>query len=77
MTSDDGYGTPLSGYSAGMRVELHPGTGLWMAGARFGEVTSVGREYVRVQLDKLPAGSVRSFKPGRLRPISVPLRPVQ
>ena len=46
-----------NGYNVGDRVELHPGTDLWMRGARYGTViqrslTNVDR--VRVELDKRP-----------------------
>ena len=35
------------------RVELHPATDLWMQGARFGTVLSIGRKYVTIKLDRL------------------------
>jgi len=35
----------------GVRVQLHPGTDWWMRGARYGEVTKVGRTRVHVRLD--------------------------
>ncbi len=36
----------------GKRVELHPGTDLWMRGARYGTVHSVGKDgHVRVKMD--------------------------
>lgn len=42
----------------GCRVELHPGTDLWMMGARYGTVMGAakgddGRDMVWVKLDKL------------------------
>ena len=51
------YGYDGNGYNLGSRVELHPGTDLWMRGARFGTVigsslTPVDR--IKVRLDKLP-----------------------
>jgi len=58
-----------SGYGIGDRVELHPGTDLWMRGARYGTVigsslTSADR--VRVQLDAMPgrkfAGHADTFR---------------
>ena len=58
-----------NGYDVGDRVELHPGTDLWMRGARYGVV--VGRsltpkDRVRVVLDKLPnrtfGGSENTFR---------------
>jgi hypothetical protein len=48
-----------NGYSVGDRVELHPGTDLWMRGARYGVVTAESltpRDRVKVKLDK--AGKV-------------------
>lgn len=56
-------------YSIGDRVELHPGTDLWMRGARFGTVVGASltpKDRVRVELDKLPnrkfSGSEETFK---------------
>lgn len=40
-------------WKVGERVELHPGTDLWMRNARYGEVVKVGRKWVHVKLDKL------------------------
>lgn len=44
----------------GRRVELHPGTDLWMMGARYGTVVGVakinGQEMLRVQMDKVGHG---------------------
>ena len=64
MTGYDG-----NGYNVGDRVELHPGTDLWMRGARYGTVigsslTPVDR--VRVELDAMPGrkfnGSEDTFR---------------
>ena len=44
----------LKDFTVGMRVELHPGTDLWMRGARYGNVTKIGRKVLHVKLDKLP-----------------------
>lgn len=43
-------------YNIGSRVELHPGTDLWMRGARFGTVVGTHKTYDRliVELDKMP-----------------------
>lgn len=44
-------------YSVGDRVEIHPGTDLWMRGARYGVVVArrtTPNDRVRVVLDKLP-----------------------
>jgi len=56
-------------YDVGYRVELHPGTDLWMRGARFGTVDSVSltpNDRVKVRLDKLPgtvfAGTEDTFR---------------
>lgn len=57
------------GYAVGDRVELHPGTDLWMRGARFGEVvqlSSTFKDRVHVRLDRIPrrffAGSADTFR---------------
>lgn len=44
----------LNDFRPGDRVELHPATDLWMRGARFGTVVSVGRLMLRVKLDRAP-----------------------
>ena len=56
-------------YTVGDRVEIHPGTDLWMMGARFGTVNRVSltpKDRVHVELDKLPgrtfAGSEDTFR---------------
>ena len=44
-------------YGIGDRVEIHPGTDLWMMGARYGEVvgTSItSDDRVHVVMDKVP-----------------------
>ena len=58
-----------NGYTVGDRVELHPGTDLWMRGARFGVVVGLSvtpKDRVKVKLDKLPrrtfAGSADTFR---------------
>ena len=51
------YGYDGLAYSVGDRVELHPGTDLWMRGARFGTVVNVtrpGSHKVGVILDHRP-----------------------
>ena len=48
------YGFDGNGYSIGDRVEIHPGTDLWMRGARFGTVIGASltpNDRVRVQMD--------------------------
>jgi hypothetical protein len=49
------------------RIELHPATDLWMAGARYGTVVKVGRTRVHVQLDR--AKGVKKIALGLLRPV--------
>ena len=44
-------------FKAGDRVEMHPGTDLWMRGARYGEVVQIRpteKDRVVVRLDKFP-----------------------
>ncbi len=51
------YGYDGNGYAIGSRIEMHPGTDLWMRGARFGIVVGMVptlRDQVRVKLDALP-----------------------
>jgi hypothetical protein len=43
------------GYTIGDRVELHPGTDLWMRGARYGDVVGLSLtpdDRVRVKIDR-------------------------
>lgn len=43
--------------NVGDRVELHPGTDLWMRGARYGTVTMIvptPADKIRVELDAIP-----------------------
>jgi len=52
MTGYDG-----NGYDVGDRVELHPGSDLWMRGAKFGTVVGASLTHydrVRVRLDRIP-----------------------
>lgn len=63
------YGYDGSCYGVGDRVELHPGTDLWMRGARYGTVRGISctpKDRVRVELDKYPgqifAGSADTFR---------------
>ena len=51
------YGYDGNGYNVGDRVELHPGTDLWMRGVRYGTVERMSltpEDRVHVRLDKLP-----------------------
>ena len=57
-----------NGYGIGDRVQLHPGTDLWMRGARYGTVVGTSlteRDRVRVELDAIPgrkfSGSADTF----------------
>lgn len=46
-----------SEYAVGDRVEIHPGTDLWMRGARYGTVIGSSLtplDRVKVELDKFP-----------------------
>jgi hypothetical protein len=63
------YGYDGNGYTVGDRVELHPGTDLWMRGARYGTVVRLSltpKDRVHVKLDKLPsrifAGTEDTFR---------------
>lgn len=63
------YGYDGNGYTIGDRVEIHPGTDLWMRGARFGVVVGMSlteSDRVRVTLDKTGSrvwsGSEDAFK---------------
>lgn len=56
-------------YSIGDRVEIHPGTDLWMRGARYGVVVGSSltpKDRVRVEMDRVPgrtfAGSEDTFR---------------
>jgi hypothetical protein len=43
-------------FTVGDRVEIHPGTDLWMMGARYGTVKSIvptSEDRVRVEMDKV------------------------
>ena len=44
----------------GCRVEVHPGTDLWMMGARYGTVVGIahrnGKALLRVQMDRIGHG---------------------
>ena len=55
------YDLSIAADRKGDRVELHPATDAWMRGDRFGEVTTVGRTLVHVQMDR--SGKVRPMYP--------------
>ncbi len=53
----DAYGYDGSAYNVGDRVEIHPGTDLWISGARFGTVVRMSltpNDRVQVVMDKVP-----------------------
>lgn len=57
-----------STFAVGDRVEIHPGTDLWMMGARYGTVRKIvptSEDRVRVEMDKVPG--VRSGPADRFR----------
>jgi hypothetical protein len=62
------YGFDGSAYGVGDRVEIHPGTDLWMRGARFGVVVGLRitpKDRVHVRMDRIPgkvAGSADTFR---------------
>ena len=68
MARITGYGWDGIMITTGDRVEIHPGTDLWMQGARYGVITGMRetpKDRVRVKLDKLPhtfAGPVDLFR---------------
>jgi hypothetical protein len=39
-------------FKIGERVQLHPVTGAWMRGDRYGEVVKLGRLYIHVKMDR-------------------------
>lgn len=41
------------------RVQLHPGTDLWMRGARYATVTRVGRKWAYIALDVRPGKEIK------------------
>jgi hypothetical protein len=57
VTDEEGraryYDTGLDDLPQGLRVQLHPATDLWMAGACYGTVVATGRKYATVKLDRL------------------------
>lgn len=62
------YGYDGTAYGVGDRVEIHPGTDLWMRGARFGTVVRMSltpKDRVHVKLDKVSgkvAGTAETFR---------------
>ena len=71
MRTENGY--DYIAITKGDRIELHPGTDLWMRGARFGEVvgfvsTSPGR--VKITLDKFSKRRVFTVDANLIRKVS-------
>jgi hypothetical protein len=66
--SDTAVGFDGRPYEIGDRVEIHPGTDLWMMGARYGKVVGMSitsGDRVRVTMDKVPgirSGSEDTFR---------------
>ncbi len=42
----------ISDFSIGTRIEIHPATNRWMMGDRYGEVKTIGRKVLQVQMDR-------------------------
>ena len=51
-------------FSPGQHVQLHPATDAWMQGDRHGQVSSIGRTYVHVRMDR--SGRVLKVLPENL-----------
>jgi hypothetical protein len=71
MATDLDYTTAQT-FAVGDRVELHPGTDMWMRGARFGTVVGrslTSQDAIRVELDRIPGrkfcGPVERFRHAR------------
>lgn len=69
MMADTVYGYDGNGYTVGDRVEIHPGTDLWMRGARYGTVKRLSMtpaDRVHVEMDAKPgrtfAGHAETFR---------------
>ena len=61
------HGYDTNGYTIGDRVEIHPGTDLWMRGVRYGTVVGLSitpNDRVHVQMDKAGkvSGSENTFR---------------
>jgi hypothetical protein len=61
------YGSQLSDFTTGMRVEIHPATDAWMRGDIYGAVVKIGRKYVHVKSDA--TGRTRPITPDLLRAV--------
>lgn len=62
----DVYGYDGSAYRVGSRVELHPGTDYWMAGARYGVVEAISlRRVSAFSTEAVPRVCVRLDRNGR------------
>lgn len=70
MTNARITGYDGSTFTIGDRVEIHPGTDLWMQGARYGTVVGLvptSEDRVRVEMDKVRG--VRSGPADRFRAV--------
>jgi hypothetical protein len=68
MAANDDYDMfTLADFKVGQRIELHPATNLWMAGARYGTMVRLGRKHVHVRLDRVPG--VKRVPVELLRPV--------
>jgi hypothetical protein len=61
------YGSQLSDFTTGMRVEIHPATDAFMRGDIYGAVVKIGRKYVHVKSDA--TGRTRPITPDLLRAV--------
>ena len=66
---EDAIGYDGKALEVGNRIEIHPGTDLWMRGARYGTITGMvptTNDRVRVEMDKIPnrtySASADTFK---------------
>ena len=69
MSEQATYGYDGTAYTIGDRVEIHPGTDLWMRGARYGTVIGIvptPDDHTRVEMDAYPGrkfcGSADTFR---------------
>src|ERR1700677_2808243 len=69
MSDNEYYGSQLSDFTVGMRVEIHPATDAFMRGDIYGEVVKVARKYVHVKSDA--TGKTRGIVPDLLRAVEL------
>ncbi len=58
----------LNDFTKGDRIEMHPATGPWMRGARFGTVVGITKKNLRIALDHMD-GKVGRVSPENIRSI--------